>query len=113
DGRLPIVQAGAGNIIRFNIGGTGFQLGQVQQVLWVPELQAEGYLMDVTYTIPVSVDGVAEIRYNEKDADLFGALVNLGTLDGIYFLRLEFGINEEDEYPWLVSYTSEPIKVAE
>src|SRR5690606_5070467 len=117
EGRLPgqlVDRVGNGSVVRFNVGGTGEQFSFVDSVIWVPELQAEGFLTDKDYAINSPVDGVVEVRYNERDADLYSVPVDLSTLEGIFVLRMEFGITTTGgNLNTVVSYSSEPIDVQE
>jgi hypothetical protein len=107
EGRLPTMYAKIGDVVRFNLNdGNGFKFGLIEDIIWVPELQAEGYLINQAYSLNIPIDGLAEIRYNEKDADLYSCAVDLLSLDGVYVLKLELGLSE-----YLVSYTTEPIDV--
>jgi len=109
NGRLPNINAVAGDIIRYSFDGTTFLDGAITEIRWSPDLQAEGYLTDVDITLVVPIDGFVEILYDEKPANLWTQLISLAALDpGTYFIRREHGLGSYD-----VSFTSEPIQVDE
>jgi hypothetical protein len=105
-GRLPNIRARAGDIIRFKVG-VSFQATSVASIAWSPSLQAQGYLTDLDYTLITPVDGLFEITYDEKEANLYSQLVNiLPLIEGEYFLQLQFGVSA-----YTVSFTSEPLNI--
>ena len=109
NGRLPNINAVPGDIIRYSFDGTTFQDGTITEIRWNPTLQCEGYLTDVDITLVEPIDGFVEIMYDEKPANLWTQLISLAGLDpGTYFIRREHGLASYD-----VSFTSEPIQVAE
>ncbi len=110
DGRLPNINAAPGNVLRYNIDGSGIQTGVIQEIVWLPELQAEGYKVNVPASFSDPVPGVVEVTYNKKDNNLYHVPLNLSTLaEGAYYLRLSFGVNDYE----VIKYISEPISIAE
>lgn len=92
-GRLPNIRAVVGDILRFDIGA-GFVFGDIQSIAWSPTLQAQGYLTDLDYTLLNPVDGLVEVTYDEKEANLYSQLIPLnGLLEGEYFVELGFGVS--------------------
>ena len=109
NGRLPNINAVAGDVFRYSFDGITFMDGQITGIHWDVLLQAEGYLTDVDLTLVNPIDGFVEILYDEKPANLYTQLISLvGLAPGKYFIRREHGLNNYD-----VSFTSEPIQVAE
>jgi len=109
NGRLPNINAVPGDLIRYSLDGITFQDGTITEIRWNPSLQCEGYLTDVDVTLVEPIDGFVEIMYDEKPANLWTQLISLAGLDpGTYFIRREHGLSSYD-----VSFTSEPIQVAE
>jgi hypothetical protein len=105
-GRLPNIRAIAGDIIRFKIGAS-FQDTSVASIAWSPSLQAQGYLTDLDYALFTPVDGLFEITYDEKEANLYSQLVNiLPLIEGEYFIQLQLGVSA-----YTISFTSEPLNI--
>ncbi len=109
-GRLPAINASAGDEIRYNIQSMGFEGTTISgPPVWNTALQAEGYLTDVDLTIITPVDGLVEITYDEKDADLYAQEIDLtGLDDGYYFIRLSVGL-----LTYTKSFLTEPMDVKE
>lgn len=114
EGRLPNINAAVNNAIRYRIDGFDFESSNISEIIWNTDIQAEGYLLDVPASIIDGVSGVVEVRYDEKEGDLFSQLVDISDKDGIYFVRLLFGVAEpegDDELPYI--FTSEPLYIQE
>jgi len=109
EGRLPNINAMPGDLVRYSYDGVNFAAGEITEIRWNPTLQAEGYLIDQDVTLINPVQGLVEIAYDEKEANLYTQLISLAALvPGTYFIRREHGIALYD-----VSFTSEPLAVAE
>lgn len=92
-GRLPNIRAVAGDIIRYKVGAD-FEVSSVASIQWSPALQSQGYLTDIDYTLLTPIDGLFEITYDEKEANLYTQAVNLLPLiEGEYLLKLSFGVS--------------------
>lgn len=104
-GRLPNINAQVGDKVRYNIQELGFFEATITAITWNPDLQCEGYLTDADVSIDDPVDGVVEITYDEKNADLYQQEIDFSGLDdGEYFVLLRIGIG-----PYSVLYKSEPL----
>jgi hypothetical protein len=109
NGRLPNINAVPGDIVRYSLNGVDFSEGIITEIKWNPALQAEGYLMDVPITLITPVDGLMEVNYDEKPANLYALQFSFGSLaPGKYFIRREHGVIGYD-----VSFTSEPLDIQE
>lgn len=109
DGALPNIKAVAGDPVRYSIdGGVTFVSGLITEIRWNPDLQAEGYLIDAAINLINPVDGLVEINYDEKPANLYSQLLPLaGLAPGKYFVRRLHGVTTYD-----YSFTSEPLEIA-
>ncbi|MFO7257779.1 MAG: BACON domain-containing protein [Bacteroidota bacterium] len=106
-GRLPQVALSEGDVLRFNIQEAGFEDSEIVAIRWNPDLKVEGLLTDKDSAFITPVDGVVEISYNEKDANLYQCEIDLSGLDdGVYYIKAEFGISS-----YTRTFTSEPIDV--
>jgi hypothetical protein len=110
NGVTPNINALVGDVVRFSINdGVDFISTSIDEQRWIPELQAEGYLTDLDYTLLSPIDGLVEITYDEKPANLLSQLIDFSGLDdGEYFIRYSVGIAG-----YTISYTTEPIDVQE
>lgn len=91
-GRLPNINAVVGDTVRYKIG-SGFEAGVITAIAWEPTLQAEGYLLDIDATILTPVEGLAEVTYHEKPANLYSHLFDFSAVpEGTYHVLLEFGV---------------------
>jgi hypothetical protein len=107
-GKLPDINAEVGNVVRYRIG-TDFENASITEIAWSPALNAEGFLTDVDATILTPLDGLVEITYNEKPANLYFHDFDLSAVsDGIYYTFLEFGVAD-----YTVKFTGEPIDIKE
>lgn len=105
DGALPAIKAKAGDVIIFNLDGTDV-ISTINSVVWNPTLLAQGYLIDLPYTLLSPVDGYVNITYNQKETNLYGLnVVAIGT--ELQFVRFEMGISDYT----LMSFTSEVLDV--
>ena len=109
-GRLPNINAVPGDIVRYSLDeGDTFQAGTITAIVWNPVLQAEGYLIDEDITLVNPVDGLIEINYDEKPANLYAQEITLASLpEGKFFIKREHGVQAYN-----VSFTSEPLDIAE
>jgi hypothetical protein len=96
-GRLPSINAVAGNIIRVKVQDEAFQTDSIVSIEWSPTLQSEGFLTDIDMALVNPVDGLVEVTYNEKEVDLFSRTIDFSGLDdGIYSVKLSFALSDLD-----------------
>jgi hypothetical protein len=106
NGVLPNINAVVGDIVSYDYGA-GFTGSTITELRWSPELEAQGYLLDVDSSITEPVDGQIEISYDEKDLALYERELTFDTLpEGEYMARMEFGVTS-----YTHSFTSEPFDV--
>ena len=106
-GRLPNINALPGDVVRYSLDGTTFNEATITGTVWIPDYQVEAYLTDVPLYLWNPVDGLIEIAYNEKEANLYAQLISLASLpSGKFFIRREHGVQAYN-----IKFTSEPLDV--
>lgn len=111
NGKLPNINAKVGDVITYQIEGeagfTSTLIAAASETSWNPLLQAEGYLTDIDYAVATPLDGLVQINYNEKEADLYYFPL-VFTTEELQFFKIQFGLIEDTP---LVTYTSEALDV--
>lgn len=110
NGVTPNINALSGDVVRLSVNaGVDFIATTIDEIIWVPDLQAEGYLTNLDYSLLDPIDGLVEITYDQKPTNLLSQLLDFtGLAEGQYFVRYEVGVAD-----YTISFTSEPIDVRE
>lgn len=108
NGVTPNINALPGDLVRFSINsGVDFISTTIASIVWNPALSAEGYLTDLDYTLLSPIDGLVEITYDQKPANLLSQALDFSALTpGTYRIRYQVGIAD-----YTISFTTEPIDI--
>lgn len=94
NGVTPNINAIAGDVVRLSLnGGADFIATTIDEIVWSPELRAEGYLTDLDYTLLNPIDGLVEITYDEKPANLLSQVIDFSALSFTSISTSPAGIN--------------------